>query len=123
MNNSKSCRSTTGTAAPVRLYPAEASRQLRTERSDFMLTYKQLQDATKCEQKAMCHTCAMANGQGTADCTMRTAQTALAYREMLERLEWNGSYYRCPMCGRGDKHKPDCELAALLKESEVEHDA
>jgi hypothetical protein len=99
----------------VRLYPAEASRQLRTERSEVMPTKKQLKDAIKCEQKAMCHTCAMANGQGTADCTMRTAQTALALADMLKRLEWNGSYYRCPMCGRGDKHKPDCELAALLK--------
>ncbi len=110
----------------MRLYPAEASRQLRTERSDFMLTEKQLKDATKCEQKAMCHTCAMANGQGTADCTMRTAKTALAYREMLERLEWAGETQGmgeyCPMCGeyKLHGHEEGCELAALLKESEVE---
>ncbi len=107
----------------MRLYPAEASRQLRTERSDFMLTEKQLKDATKCEQKAMCHTCAMANGQGTADCTMRTAKTALAYREMLERLEWVYDQQRnrmvCPVCGAIKAWQPthikNCELAALLK--------
>lgn len=46
-------------------------------------------------------------------------QTALAYREMLERLEWECNY-TCKMCN-GNKHtghKPDCELAAMLKESE-----
>jgi hypothetical protein len=49
------------------------------------------------------------------------AQTALVYREMLKRLEWECNY-TCKICN-GNKHtghKPDCELAALLKESEVE---
>jgi hypothetical protein len=54
------------------------------------------------------------------------AKTALAYRAMLERLEWSikGNYVadECLICGnaRYQGHKPDCELAALLKESEVE---
>jgi len=54
------------------------------------------------------------------------AETALVYREMLEQLEWiedeNGRLY-CPVCNmykRTYGHTPDCELAALLKESEVE---
>jgi len=53
------------------------------------------------------------------------AKTALAYREMLERLEWimtrdtcAGEWVEwCPECEnrKTDGHKPNCELAALLK--------
>jgi len=48
------------------------------------------------------------------------AKVALAYREMLERLEWVAA--ECPVCGQIDYlgHAPDCELAKLLKESEDE---
>lgn len=53
------------------------------------------------------------------------AQTALVYREMLERLEWvhtdNTYAVYCPICGweKSCGHKPDCKLAALLKEGSV----
>jgi hypothetical protein len=45
------------------------------------------------------------------------AQTALAYREMLEQLEWVDNDY-CPICWqyKANGHAADCELAALLKE-------
>jgi len=46
------------------------------------------------------------------------AKVALAYREMLERLEWVAA--ECPVCGQIDYlgHASDCELAKLLKEGE-----
>lgn len=48
-------------------------------------------------------------------------------RDVLERLEWDGSVYDdceqlvsgCPVCGKPYHrrvHKPTCELAALLRE-------
>ena len=48
------------------------------------------------------------------------ARAALAYREMLERLEWGAIDGTCPCCGNFEKHghAPDCELAKLLKEGE-----
>jgi hypothetical protein len=59
------------------------------------------------------------------------AQTALAYRSMLERLEWVEVGERegknemipailCPSCDnwKEEGHKPDCELAALLRRGE-----
>jgi hypothetical protein len=49
---------------------------------------------------------------------METALTAIIFRDMLKRLEWvksdNGTLYG-PVC-ECSIHKPDCELAALLKE-------
>ena len=56
------------------------------------------------------------------------AKVALAYREMLERLEFAGKsdmggWKCCPICGVGiddRNHASDCELAKLLKESEGE---
>ena len=95
-----------------------------------MLTKKQLEDAIKCrdfgtgccdKNKKRC------SAGGVGICIENAAQTALAYREMLERLEWqsfageHGFIANCPMCGGakpdvlGGGHEPDCELAALLK--------
>jgi len=88
-----------------------------------MLTKRQLEDAVKCKSNEACMTCRAWNIEydGIFDCIEKLAQTALAYREMLERLEWECNY-TCKICN-GNKHtghKPDCELAALLKESEGE---
>jgi len=105
-----------------------------------MLTKKQLIDAARCHYTPKCHKeCSfyykmeIADDCVINDCTLKIAelaQTALAYRAMLERLEWrsfageHGFVDNCPICG-GSKpdgifggHWPDCELAALLKESE-----
>jgi len=53
-----------------------------------MLTKKQLQDASNCE-KMECKKCSMNDVcyETVFSCTNALAQTALAYREMLERLE------------------------------------
>ena len=99
-----------------------------------ILNKKQLEDAIKCrdfgtgccdKNKKRC------SAGGVGICIENAACTALAYREMLERLEWslkqellkNYRHY-CPICERNKLvgHAADCELAALLKESEVEHD-
>lgn len=39
-----------------------------------------------------------------------------AQQKMLKRLEWNG-YGFCEICGEYRTHIPDCDLAALLKET------
>lgn len=106
-----------------------------------MLTKKQLLDATNC-WFGNCEECSC-NGlqkeRGAFDCMMQVIETALEYMElaekrkaMLERLEWsfadpNQNYNGrilgyCPVCVNHEKqgHVPDCELAALLKESEGE---
>ena len=87
-----------------------------------MLTKRQLEDMANCANHG-CDSCTAKDTVGGA-CQIASAQTALTYREMLERLEWECNY-TCKICN-GNKHtghKPDCELAALLKESEVEYDA
>jgi len=93
-----------------------------------MLTKRQLEDAAKCMSHD-CESCGVREFAGGC-CQIATAQTALAYRAMLERLEWqsfageHGFIANCPMCGGakpdvlGGGHEPDCELAALLKESD-----
>ena len=84
-----------------------------------MLTKKQLQDAANCE-KMKCKKCSMNDVcyETVFSCTNALAQTALAYREMLERLEfsnltWDGA--ECAICGGRNEHEDGCELAALLK--------
>lgn len=88
-----------------------------------MLTKKQLEDAARCA--GHCSVCSMDNVEGC--CIEVIAQTALAHRKILEQLEWvyNGGFQECPWCqnAKGSGHTNYCELAALLKESEVEHDA
>ena len=100
-----------------------------------MLTKRQLEDAAKCPQNGLCTKCEMDcvrtlyNGYFDG-CISEVAQTALAYRVMLERLEWSGlsgystdkPIWYCVVCGRRKEkgHAADCELAKLLKGSEVE---
>jgi hypothetical protein len=105
-----------------------------------MLTKKQLEDAATCNTDKLCSQCSIPDCnifKDKLDCISGIAQTALAYRKMLERLEWVEVGEReverkmvpailCPSCDswKEEGHKPDCELAALLKEvenSEVEH--
>lgn len=98
-----------------------------------MLTKKQLEDAASCSARD-CRKCSVKQYKGicgSAHCTEAAAQTALAYREMLEKLEWVEVGEReverkmipaivCPSCDswKEEGHKTDCELAALLKEVE-----
>lgn len=86
-----------------------------------VLSKKQLQDAARCGSKSTCFNC-LAKPKGMNyrwQCIENPAQTALAYREMLERLEWgygiDSSY--CPECywEKEEGHKPGCELAEMLK--------
>jgi hypothetical protein len=87
-----------------------------------MLTKRQLEDAAECMSHD-CESCGVREFAGGC-CQIATAQTAIAYRVMLERLEWvyNGGAQECPWCqnSKGAGHSDDCELAALLKESEDE---
>ena len=86
-----------------------------------MLTKKQLQDATRCSTRRACSVCSLDKiTESVYDCRQQCAKTALAYREMLERLEWGAIDGTCPCCGNFEKHghAPDCELAKLLKEGE-----
>ncbi len=95
-----------------------------------MLTKKQLEDAARCTSSTKCWECKMMKTDQKGDCTENVAQTALVYREMLERLEWSGlsgystdkPIWYCVVCGRRKEkgHAAYCELAALLKESEGE---
>jgi hypothetical protein len=100
-----------------------------------MLTEKQLQALVGCGEKEDCtrETCPMFEtcDIGYADkVAAEAAKTALAYREMLERLEWASVSLSslpalkstCPICCclKDEGHAEDCELAALLKESEGE---
>ena len=96
-----------------------------------MLTEKQLQALVGCGEKEDCtgETCPMfetCDNDYTNKVAAEAAQTALAYREMLERLEWiehkDWLVECCPFCkkGKNQGHALDCELAKLLKGSEVE---
>ena len=87
----------------------------------MLLTKRQLEDAARCTV-IDCEDCSV-YCINTIEVTRRCAQTALAYRDMLERLEWagltNSNCYYCVICGRRKEkgHQPDCELATLLKGS------
>lgn len=87
-----------------------------------ILNKKQLEDAIKCD--ATCQNCSLIRiGEYKSDCISEIAQTALAYRAMLKRLEfsnltWEGA--ECYICAGKGEHEEGCELAALLKESEGE---
>ena len=95
-----------------------------------MLTKRQLEDAARCTI-IDCEDCSV-HCINTIEVTRRAARTALAYREMLERLEWNNRIplmnylpvyeHRCPLCGRHEfnGHAPNCKLAALLKGNKAE---
>jgi len=90
-----------------------------------MLTKKQLEDAARC-MLIDCEDCST-HCVNTIEITRHAARTALAYREMLEQLEWNNRVplmnylpvyeHRCPLCGchEFNGHASTCKLAALLK--------
>jgi hypothetical protein len=91
-----------------------------------MLTKKQLEDAARCKLGGtLCLECTCREKDVCKAVTCDVAQTALAYRAMLERLEWslrqeilkNYQHY-CPVCERNKQvgHASDCELAKLLGE-------
>ena len=84
-----------------------------------MLTKKMLEDAARCKVME-CIRCTMKHDNGQDGCLAEVAQTALAYRAMMERLEYvtAGSLITCPVCGLSPAlgHMKNCELAALLKE-------
>ena len=96
-----------------------------------MLTKKQLEDAAECLARFHERTCGQCSCNkfrygyvGSYGCTENAAQTALAYRDMLEEVIKHLSH--CPFCKINRpwlyKHKDGCKLAALLKESEGEKD-
>jgi hypothetical protein len=89
-----------------------------------MLTMKRLEELSECKVEGPC-SIGMIDGCVKRSCIKHIAKTALAYRNMLKRLEWSmwsrpGEELMnyCPMCDNSYRqgHKPDCELAALLKE-------
>jgi hypothetical protein len=94
-----------------------------------MLTKRQLEDAAECLTRFHERTCGQCSCNkfrygyvGSYGCTENAAQTAMAYREMLEEVIKHLSH--CPFCKINRpwlyKHKDGCKLAALLKESEGE---
>ena len=84
----------------------------------MLLTKRQLEDAVRCTS-IDCEDCSV-YCVNTIEVTRRTARTALAYREMLERLEWVNNY--CPICRqyKTNGHAPTCKLTALLKGNKAE---
>lgn len=97
-----------------------------------MLTKRQLEDAAECLARFHERTCGQCSCNkfrygyvGSYGCTENAAKTALAYREMLERLEWiehkDWLVECCPFCkkGKNQGHAPDCELAKLLKDDDI----
>ena len=92
-----------------------------------MLTKKQLEDASACRQHNECCTepnrrCALSQNGEVCDYPQieQLAQTALACRTMLEKVEWSGEFGgigHCPICFSSEKqgHAKDCELGKLLK--------
>lgn len=89
-----------------------------------MLTRKQLEDASECRKINYCGKCLVQTGSDSQTCVEQAAQTALVLADMLKRLEWvpSGGVKQCPCCGVYDwqAHKPDCELAELLRRLEGE---
>lgn len=90
-----------------------------------ILSKRQLEHALCC--KVMdCHECSMENKGDYIQCIKELAETALAYRKVLEKLEWHsfageiGYVSNCAMCGGTDVfgHEEDCELAKLLREGD-----
>jgi hypothetical protein len=83
-----------------------------------VLTKKQLEDAARC-MSIDCEDCSV-YCVNTIEVTRRAARTALAYRDMLERLEWVNNC--CPICRqyKTNGHAPTCKLTALLKGNKAE---
>lgn len=91
---------------------------MELKRSAKILTKKQLEDAVRC-MSIDCEDCSV-YCIDTIEVTRRCAQTALAYRDMLEQLEWVNNY--CPICRqyKTNGHAPTCKLTALLKGNKAE---
>jgi len=93
-----------------------------------MLNRKALEDAARCNKIYDCDECAMK--KNPHDCLEILAEYALAYWDMLERLEWicvgesgeGEDVIICPDCQNEQKegHKPDCALAAINKAGDKE---
>ena len=85
----------------------------------MLLTKKQLEDAARC-MSIDCEDCSV-YCVNTIEVTRRAARTALAYRDMLERLEWINNNH-CPICQqcKTNGHAPTCKLTALLKGNKAE---
>ncbi|MDD5064984.1 MAG: hypothetical protein PHQ35_09555 [Phycisphaerae bacterium] len=93
-----------------------------------MLTRKQLDDAARCCKNEMdeenrgciCDLQEVCGGV-PAICVEKAAEAALAFRDMLERLEWIEIPYigtSCLVCGNLKRmgHADDCALGKLLGE-------
>lgn len=81
------------------------------------LTVAQLYDATKCGT-IDCSQCIMNETRYTdkENCIQILAETALKYREMLERLVYYDSHPHCKVCKRSilDGHADNCAVGAVL---------
>jgi formate dehydrogenase maturation protein FdhE len=90
-----------------------------------MLTLKQLQDISNCEN-ILCKDCSAGadcvyNGLETGETSKKIAQTALACIEMLKQIQHSSSDEAdnacCPICGSPEgKHAKGCGLWKLIKE-------
>ena len=92
-----------------------------------ILNKKQLEDAAECGTDKPCSKCNcrdIRKRNPVCKCVSEVAQTALAYREMLERIEWCcltdygiGRAPTCPFCGnvKSKGHKPFCEWVVAMK--------
>ena len=86
----------------------------------IILSKRELEEITKCERVEVCKH----DYVPCEYCGIEIARTALAYREMLERIEWCcltdygiGRAPTCPFCGnvKSEGHKPDCEWVVAMK--------
>mgnify|MGYP000851231753 CR=1 FL=1 len=86
-----------------------------------MLTEKQLQALIDCEEKEDCtgETCPIfeiCDNDYTNKVAAEAAQTALAYREMLEQAEEVlKSITRCPCCWGVNTHSEKCEIQKIIE--------
>ena len=85
------------------------------------LNRKELEALAACPERRTCYQCLLE--EDCKRCNTRvwsnTAKTALALADMVERLEWIDGEW-CLICDGRFEHKPDCELAALLRGLEGE---
>jgi len=91
-----------------------------------VLNKQQLENAAKCRDLICiqdCQVCIDAIEGQCGECTENAAQTALAYRDMLKRLEWGaiakwGNDRHCVICHnlKSGGHTENCELAKLLND-------
>ena len=96
---------------------------MREGRGRMILTVQQLKDAGRCHELD-CDFCSCAiknDATEIVDCINKhdvVSETALAYRDMLLRVEfsnitWDGA--ECFICDGRNEHEAGCELEKLLK--------